>query len=130
MELQHYLRRLCPGFFCLRQVHVHLVPVEIGVVGRAHALVEAEGSPRHDLANRVTKNGWVGKDKEAEEDEGSRIWSEGHHTLQTYQTRYTLITFKNIKISSYYDRTSYFRAMAVTSPPFYPGEYSRHTIPV
>lgn len=31
-------------------MHVHLVPVEIRVVGGAHALVEPERSPRHDLA--------------------------------------------------------------------------------
>ena len=47
--------RSCRHFFpsvavrYLRQVHVHLVAVEVGVVRRACALVEAKRPPRHDL---------------------------------------------------------------------------------
>ncbi len=41
--------RLRAGLLRLGQVEVHLVPVEVGVVGRADALVEAEGAPGHHL---------------------------------------------------------------------------------
>ena len=37
------------GLSYLGQMHVHLVAVEVCVVGRAGALVEAEGAPGHDL---------------------------------------------------------------------------------
>jgi len=43
------LLSLLPGFFCLRQMQVHLVTVEVRVVGRADALIEAEGSVLEDL---------------------------------------------------------------------------------
>ncbi len=41
-EDAHERGGLGAGFLRLRHVHVHLVAVEIGVVRRAHALVEAE----------------------------------------------------------------------------------------
>lgn len=54
----------------LRHVDVHLVPVEVGVVGRAHALVEAQRAPGHDAGavclaaggrtNGEWVDGWVG----------------------------------------------------------------------
>mmetsp|Transcript_69402 Transcript_69402/g.196752 ORF Transcript_69402/g.196752 Transcript_69402/m.196752 type:complete len:322 (+) Transcript_69402:2868-3833(+) len=40
---------LCAGLLSLRQVQVHLVPVEVGVVGGAHALIETQRAPWHDL---------------------------------------------------------------------------------
>ena len=40
---------LRPGLHGLRYVQVHLVPVEVGVVGRGVAQVHAEGGPREDL---------------------------------------------------------------------------------
>ena len=49
------LGSLRPRLLRLRQVHVHLIPVEVGVVGRAYALVEPEGSPGHDL--------WTNRDR-------------------------------------------------------------------
>ena len=44
------------GLFRLRQVEVHLVTVEVGVVGGADALVEAEGPVLQDLGP-VTHDG-------------------------------------------------------------------------
>lgn len=41
------------GFLGLRQVKIHLVAVKVGVVRRAHALVEAKRSVRFDSGLRV-----------------------------------------------------------------------------
>jgi hypothetical protein len=39
--------RLGARLLGLRQVQIHLVAVEVGIVRRAHALVKAEGAARH-----------------------------------------------------------------------------------
>jgi hypothetical protein len=44
---RHELHRLRPRLLRLRAVDVHLVPVEVRVVRRAHALVEPQRAPRH-----------------------------------------------------------------------------------
>ena len=45
----HQYLRLGPGLLGLGHVHVHLVAVEVGVVGRADGGIEPEGLVRHDL---------------------------------------------------------------------------------
>ena len=44
----HQAGRLRPGLLRLGDVQVHFVAIKVGVVGRAHALVEAKGAPGHD----------------------------------------------------------------------------------
>ena len=45
----HEDESLGPGLLGLGQMEVHLVPVKVSVVRRAHALVEPEGSPAQDF---------------------------------------------------------------------------------
>ena len=45
----HQLQGLSARLVALRHVHVHLVPVEVGVVRRGHREVEPEGRVRQDL---------------------------------------------------------------------------------
>mmetsp|Transcript_6640 Transcript_6640/g.16012 ORF Transcript_6640/g.16012 Transcript_6640/m.16012 type:complete len:609 (-) Transcript_6640:1097-2923(-) len=47
----HQLEGLGARLLRLGDVQVHLVAVEVGVVGLAHALVEPEGAPRKDLGS-------------------------------------------------------------------------------
>mmetsp|Transcript_41853 Transcript_41853/g.107090 ORF Transcript_41853/g.107090 Transcript_41853/m.107090 type:complete len:579 (+) Transcript_41853:833-2569(+) len=44
----HQRQRLRARLLCLRHVQVHFVPIKVGIVGVADALVEAEGAPGHD----------------------------------------------------------------------------------
>jgi len=46
---EHDLSRLCARLHGLRHVQVHLVPVEVRVVGRGDGEVKAEGGEGHDL---------------------------------------------------------------------------------
>ena len=51
----HEQRGLCTRLLRLRHMHVHLVAVEVSVVWRAHALIEAERPARQrDCARFVT----------------------------------------------------------------------------
>lgn len=45
----HELDGFSAGFFCLRDVKIHFVAVEIGVVGIANTLVQAESLPWPDF---------------------------------------------------------------------------------
>jgi len=38
----HELGSLCAGFLCLGDMQIHLIPIKVGVVWVAHALIEAE----------------------------------------------------------------------------------------
>ena len=48
LRSKHERQRLSARLFALHQMNVHLVTVEIGIVGRAAALVEAEGAVGED----------------------------------------------------------------------------------
>lgn len=53
----HEHQGLRPGLLRLRQVQVHLVPIKVRVVRRAHALVEAE----RPVGQHLRERGWLPK---------------------------------------------------------------------
>ena len=50
---EYELSGLGAGLLGLRQVQVHLISIKVGIVGRAGALVEAEGAPGKNLGAQV-----------------------------------------------------------------------------
>ena len=63
----HEDESFCLGLLCLREVKVHLISIEVRVVGGTHALVEAECLVGHHPCLR--KMGGKGKEGEEEEEE-------------------------------------------------------------